>query len=196
MLSFVALLSMLAAQPSQPFEPSSQLVPQGEEGPARLPPELQPPAAPTDLERRELRLLEAREAAGDGLRLGPGPKDPWRAVALSCEGTLVGLLFPPLLTIGPAAGQLYAGHFAQAITTSSLRALILIGIGAAALQFALAAAPGRASVGGLANASAILDLSLLGGGAGLGVLSALDIATAYGEASAENRRWEDRAAGE
>ncbi|MHB1846605.1 MAG: hypothetical protein ACYCWW_17430, partial [Deltaproteobacteria bacterium] len=148
-----------------------------------------------EAERRELRLSEARSAVGDSLQLGPGPKDPWRAVALSCEGTLAGLLFPPLLTVGPAAGQAYAGHFAQALVTSSIRAALLVGIGIAAAAFA-GTASARPTIGDVTAAASNLNLALLGGGGGLGLLSAFDIATAYGEAQSTNARWERSVLGE
>ena len=86
----------------------------------------------TPAEWRSVLLARAKRDAPDSSGFKPGPKDPWRAVSLSAEGLLLGLVFPPLLSVGPSAGQAYSGHWTQAIATSSIRTVALVAMGAAA----------------------------------------------------------------
>ena len=181
-------------------EPSSRLLPTDEDepvpGPSSEPSRPAEEAQPSATEWRELEILRARRREGDRLRLGPGPKDPWRAVALSAEGTLAGILFPPLLTVGPAAGQAYAGSWTHALITSSLRTILVAGMAAATVWFAGVTLGHPASTGPVVQALSDLNVALVTGGLGVGALSAFDIATAYDDAVKANLRWERTIVGE
>ncbi|MHB8418309.1 MAG: hypothetical protein ACYDCL_09545 [Myxococcales bacterium] len=174
-------------------EPGTRLLPFGEAEPSRgplAPPKPLGPPPPTAQEWRELSLARARSAGLGDSGLGQGPKDPWHAVALSAEGLLAGLLFPPLLTVGPSAGQAYAGNWKQAAVTSSIRTVFVAAIAVAAVWFASQATSGRVPAGQLASDATIVDGVTLLSGAGIALTSAFDIATAYQEAWSANLRWE------
>ncbi len=193
-----------AAPIGQPYllpglEPGTRLLPFNEGEPSRgplAPP--QPPGPPplTPEEWRAVLLARAKRDAPDASGFKPGPKDPWRAVSLSAEGLLLGIVFPPLLSVGPSAGQAYSGHWTQAIATSSIRTVALIAIGAAAYSFGTTLGSSGTTANQLSSAAGTLDAVLITGGIVIALASAFDLATAYGEAERANASWERSVMGE
>lgn len=173
--------------PDEPGEPS-----RGPLAPAQPP----GPPPPTPEEWRAIALLRAKRRAPDSSGFAPGPKDPSRAVALSAEGLLLGLVFPPLLTVGPSAGQAYAGQWTQAIVTSSIRTVALTAMSIAAASFGSTLGNSRTTEGQLSSAASNLDGVLVVGGIVIALTSAFDLATAHDEAARANNRWERSVVGE
>jgi hypothetical protein len=184
--------------PQLGVEPGTRLLPFNEAEPSRgplAPPQLGPPPLSPE-EWHAVLLMRAKRAAGDSSGFTSGPKDPWRAVTLSAEGLLVGLIFPPLLTVGPSAGQAYSGQWTQAIVTSSIRTVALVAMGAAAFSFASTLGTPGTNSSQLSSAAATLDGVLIAGGVVIALASAFDLATAYQEAVRANARWERSVIGE
>jgi len=178
--------------PGTGLELGTRLLPFGEAEPSRGPLAPEPPRESQAIGAAEWRqiLLARARLAHRGSDLSPGPKDPWHAVALSAEGLLAGLLFPPLLTVGPSAGQAYAGEWTQGAITSSLRTVFVVAIAVAAVWFGGQATSGRLSAGQISGDAAVLDVVTLVSGTGIALTSGFDIATAYSEAAHANARWE------
>ncbi len=214
MLAVSVALALLASQDAGPtpdtrlrlpqpglvagLEPGTRLLPFGEDEPSRgplAPPQPPAPPPPTEDEWRALRLLRAKGAA-DVDSFGHGPKDVNRATALSAEGTLAGIVFPPLLTVGPAAGEAYAGDWTHALVTSAIRTVLLAGIVATVVSFSSALSTPGAQAAQLAQAANVMDLALAAGGTGIAITAAFDILTAPDSAERANRRWEHEALGE
>jgi hypothetical protein len=181
------------------LEPGTRLLPFNESEPARGPLAPPPPPGPpplTPAEWRSVLLARAKRDAPDSSGFKPGPKDPWRAVSLSAEGLLLGLVFPPLLSVGPSAGQAYSGHWTQAIATSSIRTVALVAIGAAAFSFGTTLANSSTTSNQLSSAAGTLDFVLITGGIVIALASAFDLATAYGQAERANAQWERSVVGD
>jgi hypothetical protein len=185
--------------PQLGLEPGTRLLPFNESEPSRGPLAPPPPPGPAPLSAAEWRavlLARAKRDAPDSSGFKPGPKDPWKAVSLSAEGLLVGILFPPLLSVGPSAGQAYCGQWTQAITTSSIRTVALIAIGAAAYSFGTTLGNSNTNTSQLSSAAGTLDIVLIAGGLVIALASAFDLATAYGQAERANAQWERTVLGE
>lgn len=149
---------------------------------------------PRDLtdEERALLLRRARLAHSDRGLFSNGPKDPWRAVALSAEFVALSLLLPPLMVVAASAGHAYAGNWTQAATTSGVRLLfaIWIAIEGGQLLQALANAP---TLSQLQTAANNFDVASVTGGAVIAATSLFDLLTAYGAAERANATWEHSA---
>ncbi len=174
------------------LEPGTRLLPFNEaepsRGPLAPPPPLGPPPLSTD-EWRAVLLARAKKRA-EAATFGPGPKDPWKAVSLSAEGILIGIVFPPFLSVGPSWGQAYSGQWTQGAVTSSIRTIALVAMAGAAVSFATTLANSNSTANQLSTSAGTLDAVLITGGIVIALAAGFDLFTAYGEAERANAKWE------
>jgi hypothetical protein len=206
-MPFALLALCLAAAPAPTTtEPGTRLLPFGEDLPDRgpmgalSPPPLRlsdlslqtlPPAELTDEERAVL-LRRAKLTHGEGGFFGSGPKDPWRAVALSAEAMALSAVFPPLWIIAGSVGQAYAGNWLEAALMSSTRFVfgIWILVEAVALLNTLST---PSTLNAVQSAANNFDLAMALGGSVILASNAVDLLTVFGVAKRANERWEDQA---
>jgi len=204
-LALLACWLAAAQAPQSPGEPGTRLEPFGEDLPARGPlgPRLTPPLRLANLslssippgeltdEERAVLLRRARLAAGDRGLFSEGPKDPWKAVALSAEAVALSLVVPPLWVVAGSLGEAYAGNWLDAVLMSSVRLGfgIWIVVEGVALLGALSSANNLSAV-----QSAASNLNLATGIGGTVILgtSAAELLTVFGVAERANDRWEEK----
>src|SRR5271155_2619568 len=103
-----------------PIAPSATLTPPLRLRLADLTFEGIPPSQLSDEERAVL-LYRAKLASGEHGLFSNGPKDPWKAVALSGGAMASWVIFPPLWIVAGSVGQAYAGNWLEAGLMTVLR---------------------------------------------------------------------------
>ncbi len=195
-MALALIVTLALSATSSVTDVPTRLIPFTEEGPTRGPIPPPPPRLVLSTEDvRTLRLEHARQAHIDDGLFTVGPKDPYRATALSAEATLLAVLFPPALAVAPSLGQAYAGNWTQVILTSTARTGFLMWIAIASIDFANTLNTAQ-TLPQVQQASTSMNIALIVGGASIFVLSMVDILTAGQAATNANRAWEDSVLGE